>query len=109
MKMIIHNMFVILVKQKAVKRPDVTGDGTGYSLTVTKHYRSIAESRGEEAKSNEAKVKPASKPKAKGARKKLFTYAFALLDLESGMYVGYGSSLRSERVAFEAAMAVMKE
>ena len=34
-RLIIHNMFVILVKRKAIKQADLTGDGTGYSLTIT--------------------------------------------------------------------------
>lgn len=108
--MIIHNMFVILVKQKGIKRPDATGDGTGYSLTITKHYRSVTQSRGEVAKSNVTKAKPAAfKPQTKQDKRKLFTYAFALMDLESGMYVGYGASLKSEKAAFEAAIFLMKE
>jgi transposase len=31
------------------------------------------------------------------------------MDLESHMYVGYGASLKSERAAFEAALAIMRE
>lgn len=109
-RMIIHNMFVLLVKEKGIKQADVTGDGTGYSLTITKHYRSVTERRGEAAKSNEAKVQPvASDVKTKQDRRKLFTYAFALMDLNSKMYVGYGASLRSEKAAFEAALSLMRE
>src|SRR5208283_3444486 len=107
-RMIIHNMFVVLVKNKGIKRPDTTGDGTGYSLTITKHYRSVTESRGEAAKSNEAAAKPANSA-IKQDKRKLFTYSFAIMDLESHMYVGYGASLRSERAAFEAALALMGE
>jgi len=29
-KMIIHNMFVILVQKKNIKQADLTGDGTGW-------------------------------------------------------------------------------
>jgi transposase len=109
-RMIIHNMFIVLVKQKGIKRPDTTGDGTGYSLTITKHYRSVRESKGEAVKLNETTPKPAEiEPKTKQDRRKLFTYSFAILDLESHMYVGYGASLRSERAAFEAALAIMRE
>ena len=45
----------------------------------------------------------------KEEKKKLFTYAFALMDLKSHMYVGYGASLKSEKAAFDAAMALMHE
>ncbi|MBE3116026.1 ISNCY family transposase [Candidatus Bathyarchaeota archaeon] len=108
-KMTIHNMFIILVKSKGIKQADLTGDGTGYSLTITKHYRSVREKAGDAAKSNEAPAKAAPKPVTKEEKKKLFTYAFALMDLKSHMYVGYGASLKSERAAFDAAMALMHE
>ena len=113
-KMIIHNMFIILVQRKGITQADLTGDGTGYSLTITRHYRTVREKQGERAKSNEAKEKPASKaktakPQTKQEKRKLFTYAFALMDLKTHMYVGYGASLKSERAAFDAAMALMHE
>jgi transposase len=58
--------------------------------------------------------KPASKaktdkPQTKQEKGKLFTYAFALMDLKTHMYVGYGASLKSERVSFDAALALMHE
>ena len=58
-KLIIHNMLVILVKNKEIKQADLTDDGTGYNLTITKHYRSIREKAGESIKSND---KPKSVP-----------------------------------------------
>src|SRR5208283_2813276 len=106
-RMIIHNMFVILVERKGITQADLTGDGTGYSLTITKHYRSMREKAGEAAKSNEAK--PEAKQQTKQDSKRLFTYAFALMDLDSHMYVGYGASLRSEKAAFKAALEIMRE
>jgi transposase len=107
-KLIIHNMFVILVKSKAIKQADLTGDGTGYSLTITKHYRSVREKAGESIKVAQSKSATAE-PQTKQDKRRLFTYAFALMDLESHMYVGYGASLKSERAAFEAALAIMRE
>jgi transposase len=107
-KLIIHNMFIILVQRKGISQADLTGDGTGYSLTITKHYRSVREKAGDTIKV--AGVKSArAKPQTKQDKRRLFTYAFALMDLESHMYVGYGASLKSERVAFEAALAIMRE
>ena len=110
-RLIIHNMFVILVKRKGITQADLTGDGTGYSLTITKHYRSVREKAGEAAKSNEPNPPAIAKaePQTKQNRKKLFTYAFALMDLDTHMYVGYGASLKSERAAFEAAREIMRE
>ena len=97
-RMIIHNMFIILVKKKGIKHADLTGDGTGYSLTITRHYRTVRE-----------KMRNSSKPTSKQENRKLFTYAFALMDLDSQMYVGYGASLKSEKDAFEKALVIMRE
>lgn len=108
-KLIIHNMFVILVKSKEIKQADLTGDGTGYSLTITKHYRSVREKAGESIKSNDKPKSVPAKLQTKQDKRRLFTYAFALMDLESHMYVGYGASLKSEKAAFEAALAIMRE
>ncbi len=95
-------------KRIGIKQADLTGDGTGYSLTITKHYLSVREKAGEAAKSNEPKSVKA-KPQTKQDKKRLFTYAFALMDLNTHMYVGYGASLKSEKTAFEAAFAIMQE
>ena len=108
-KMIIHNIFVLLVKSKEIKQADLTGDGTGYSLTITKHYRSVREKAGEKVKTNEAPKTVPADAQTKQDKRKLFTYAFALMDLKSHMYVGYGASLKSERAAFEAALVIMRE
>jgi len=84
-KMALHNLFILLLREEGVSE-EFAGDGTGYSLTVTKHYR--------------------SDPKKKG---KDFRYVFRIIDLEAGMYVGFGYSSRSERDAFEKAMKMLKE
>jgi transposase len=107
-RLIIHNIFVILVKSKAITQADLTGDGTGYSLTITKHYRSVRETSGDAVKVAESKSAKAE-PQTKQDKRRLFTYAFALMDLESHMYVGYGASLKSEKAAFEAALDIMRE
>jgi transposase len=83
----IHSMFVILSERKEITSPDACGDGTGYSLTVSRHYRS------------ESRVK----------RGRAFVYAFALMDLDSRMYIGYGVSLKSEKEAFREAVSMAKE
>jgi transposase len=107
-KMIIHNMFIILVKSKRIAQADLTGDGTGYSLTITKHYRSVREKAGDAIKVVGSKSARA-KPQIKQDKRRLFTYAFALMDLKSHLYVGYGASLKSEKAAFESALEVMGE
>jgi transposase len=99
-RMVIHNMFMILVKRKGIKEADTSGDGTGYSLTVTKHYRNKREKELRKLKDGEKSKKTEKKAK-KGRR--LFVYAFALMDLDTRMYIGYGTSLSSEKEAFRKA------
>jgi transposase len=113
-KMIIHNLFILLVKEKKIKHPHTSGDGTGYSLSVTRHYRSVREQKGETVKTNipvaeKEAVKSEGVVVEKKKKKKLFTYSFAVLDLKSGFYVGYGASLKSEKAAFDAALVLMGE
>lgn len=101
-RMIIHNMFIILVQKKGINQPDAAGDGTGYSLSITRHYRTVRA----KAKKPRNEAKPA---KPQTTKQRVFTYAFAIMDLESHMYVGYGASLKSEKAAFEAALQLMRE
>src|SRR3989338_4079187 len=44
----------------------------------------------------------------KGNRKIAFVYKFALMDLKSKMYICYGSSLKSEKEAFDKAMQMLR-
>ena len=41
--MVLHNMHQILVADKKIESTNSCGDGTGYSLSVTKHYRNERE------------------------------------------------------------------
>lgn len=93
-EMAIHNLHVLVLKKKGVKEADTSGDGTGYSLTIGKHYASEAGKRRGSAK------------KADG--KKAFVYSFKILDLATKMYIAYGMSLRSEKEAFDKALAMLK-
>lgn len=93
-RMTLHNMYAILAKRKGIDTADASGDGTGYSLTVTKHYRNERE--------KQLRSKKETKPKEKA--RKLFVYAFALMDLDTRMYIGYGTSIKSEKEAFRRAL-----
>ena len=84
-KLALHNLFILLLKEEDISG-EFAGDGTGYSLTVTKHYR--------------------TNPKKKG---KDFRYVFRIIDIDTGMYVGFGYSSRSEKDAFNKAMKMLKE
>ena len=84
-KLALHNLLVLLLKVEGVSG-NFAGDGTGYSLTITKHY--------------------ASNPKKKG---KDYRYVFRLIDLETGMYAGFGYSRKSEMEAFNRAVEMLKK
>jgi transposase len=93
-KMVIYNLHMLILKAKGVKNADVCGDGTGYSLTIKKHYASETQKRKDKAKEYSGT--------------KAFVYSFKLLDLESKMYVAFGMSLKSEKEAFDRAMDMLK-
>lgn len=83
-KLVLHNLLILLLQSENVSG-DLSGDGTGYSLAITNHYR--------------------TSPKKEG---KLYRYVFRFIDLKSGMYVGLGYSNTSEMEAFHKAMAMVK-
>jgi len=87
-QLILHNMFVLLVKEKKIGNPDLCGDGTGYSLFVKKSYRDEND---------------------KEKDRKDFVYYFSLLDLDTLMYVCCGYSRKSEKDAYNKALKMLKE
>lgn len=76
---VLHNLFILLLQDEDITG-DCAGDGTGYSLNVTKHYR--------------------TNPKK---RSKDYRYAFRIIDIHTGMYIGMGYSAVSEMQAFQQA------
>ncbi len=94
--LVLCNLVQLTLRKKDVKEVDGSGDGTGYSLSIRRHYATEASKRNEEVKEN------------KEDYKKSFAYSFTLLDLDTKMYVGYGSSMRSEREAYNKARDMMK-
>lgn len=84
---IIHNVFILTIKKKKLRDIDVTGDGTGYSLTVTKHYRTQGSKEGS----------------------KNYVYSFNLMDLTTGLYVCYGIGVKSEKEAYNKAIEMLEE
>jgi len=84
-KMVLHNLFILLLREEGVSG-DFSGDGTGYSLTVTKHYR--------------------TSPKKKGNG---YLYVFRVIDIDTGLYVAFGYSNKSEMEAFQKAMELLVE
>jgi len=82
-KTVLHNLFILLLRDEGVSG-DFSGDGTGYSLTVTQHYR--------------------TNPKKKGKR---YLYVFRIIDVDTGLYVAFGYSNTSEMEAFHNAMKML--
>ena len=103
--MAIHNLHVLILKGKDITRSDATGDGFGYSLTVKKKCESHAQKLKDMAKDNPDHGKDAKKSKIH--RKRLFTYSFAIMDLQSRLYIAFGSSIKSEREAYDMAMKLL--
>ena len=87
--MILNNLFIETLRRRDIHTCDTVDDGTGYSLTVAKHYRSMREKHVESVK--------------KGG----FVYSLALMDLSTGMYVGYAVSLKSEKAEKDAYMKAL--
>ena len=84
--LIMHNMFILLASGAG---GNLSGDGTGYSLSVTRHYRSMREN------GNCIKTNPDHR---------LFVYVFAILDLGTNLYVAYGVGMKSEKEAYRDAL-----
>jgi transposase len=94
-EMAIHNLHTLILRKKGVMNIDACGDGTGYSLTIKKHYASETQIRKDNAKEYSGT--------------KAFVYSFKLLDLKSKMYVAFGMSLKSEKEAFDRAMEMIQK
>lgn len=109
--MAVHNLHILLLRKKGIDRSDTTGDGTGYSLTVKRNYdyESYAQELKERAKENGGNDGRGAKGGQKEGkhRRRLFAYMFAIMDLRTRMYVSYGSSMKSERDAFDRAMTML--
>ena len=93
-RLAIFNLHSLLLKKKGISEADCGGDGTGHALLVSQHYATSAQKLKDKAKETSGTVK--------------FIYAFALIDIKERMYVGYGTSFKSEKEAFERALAVAK-
>jgi transposase len=103
--LVLRNMHVLLLRRKGVKHADCSGDGTGYSLTVRKHYATEVQKRRDKVKSAK---KSSNKEDPKKKEKMQFIYSFKLMDLDTRMYVGYGTSFKSEKDAFLKATEMAK-
>lgn len=93
-----HNLHILILKKKGITTSDACGDGTGHTIRITEHYATEAKKRKDKAKTNNPEEKKIE-----------FTYSFALMDIKTRMYIGYGTSIKSEKEAFEKALTLAKE
>jgi len=84
-KTVLHNLFILLLRDEGVSG-DFSGDGTGYSLSVTRHYRTDVSKKG-----------------------RGYLYVFRVIDIDTGLYVAVGYSNKSEMEAFHKAMTMLRE
>src|SRR3989344_4912097 len=80
-KVVLHNLHILMLKKKGIKEADCSGDGTGYALTIKKHYATEAQ-----------KLKDRIKKIDGRRKKKEFFFSFGIIDIKSKMYVGFGTS-----------------
>ena len=103
----LHNLHVLMLRKKGVTSSNATGDGTGYSLTVKKNYESHAQKLKDLAKENSGNREEKDGKKSGAHKKRLFAYSFAIMDLDSRLYIAFGSSMKSERQAYDRAMDLL--
>lgn len=83
-RMIIHNLFVLTCGEP--RDVDSSADGTGISLTITKHYRTD--------RINDLKNKEET------SKQKEYLYTVAIIDLDTNLYLGYATGFKSEKQLF---------
>ncbi len=91
----IFNLHSLLLKKKGLRKANCSGDGTGHAVVVSQHYATSAKKLKDKAKKSSGTMK--------------FVYSFALMDIKERMYVGFGTSLKSEKEAFERGLQVAGE
>ena len=104
----LDNLHTLMLRRRGVKRIEGTGDGTGYAVSITQHYATTAAKEKERAKENPPPEGTERKEEGTGARTeknpRRFVYSFRILDLRTWLYVAFGTSLRSEKAAYWAAL-----
>ncbi|MEK7517580.1 MAG: ISNCY family transposase [Patescibacteria group bacterium] len=93
----LNNLHSLILRKKGINNPDTTGDGTGYSLTIKKHYSADAQRLKDKAKETKIDTKSA------------FVYSFKLMDIKTKMYIAYGTSMKSEKQAFCSAIKMLDD
>lgn len=99
----LHNLHMLMLDKKEIESADCSGDGTGYSLTIRKHYSSYAQWLKDAAKQQPIKKKN------KIQKKKIFVYSFVIMDVKTRMHIGFGTSFKSENEAYKRAIKIVKQ
>lgn len=68
-------------------------------MTIKKHYATEAQKLKDKIKESKGTF-PKKKSKKKEHKKREFIYSFALMDIDTRLYVAYGTSFKSEQKAF---------
>lgn len=105
----LYNLHILILKKKGVKYVDTAGDGTGYALLISKHYATEAQKLKDKIKEcsnkrSNKKKKRNKKNSNKEHKKRQFIYSFAIIDIVTRMYIGYGTGFKSEKEAFLKAL-----
>ncbi|MEM3830146.1 MAG: ISNCY family transposase, partial [Conexivisphaerales archaeon] len=103
----IHNLHILILEKKDVSGSRATGDGTCYSLTVKKNYESYAQKLKDKAKENAVNGEGDNNKVSKIHGKKFLAYSFAITDIDTRMYIAFGSSMKSESEAYDRAMKLL--
>lgn len=101
----LHNLHVIILRKKGIKNVDCGGDGSGYGLSIKKHYATEAQKLKEKIKTSDGQ----NKKEKEGKKKALFVYSFVIIDIQTRMYIAYGTSFKSEKEAFLSAIKMLEE
>lgn len=91
--MILNNVHILIINEKKIEKPKVCGDATGYVLSVKENYCSISQ-----------KIKD-----KKSTKKRKVIFSFALMDIDTRLYLAYGTSYKSESKAYEEAIRMLKK
>ena len=100
--LVLRNLHTLILDKKEIETSHCTGDGTGYSLTIKKHYASYAQALKDSAKTQ-------STVKRKKPMKKKFVYSFVIMDVDTRMHIGFGTSFKSENQAYKRALSMTKQ
>lgn len=98
--MALHNLHALILKKKDVNEVEAGGDGSGYALSVKKHYASSAQKLKNKIKKNDGRIK---------AKKRQYIFSFNIMDIKNRLYIGYGTSFKSEKEAYQKALEIAKE